>query len=369
MALEEGSKTVRWIDLFFDLVFVAAAHELTSVLKKTASFTEGIPYIILFIMLLWLWISHTLYSARFESRGWLYNLNTFLSMISIFGLVILMGGAFDEYLAPFAILYAFSKALLVIFYLEGLLKNPLRLLHILPLLLSYIVSMIFWAASPFVEYPLVLWTLAFIIDVTSPLYGKPLLSKIQVHAQHLPERLGLLAVVMLGEMVISLVISAHGLELTPEVIATLVLGMMTTAMLFLSYFRFVEQSIVDSENSQSLLYLYSHVPFYLSLILFAASFKGALVNESIRWQFTLAILLFIISFRSLKYITEEYLPKRQLFLFIIYASFTILYFIFYPDTLVGLSILTMLFLIYLFISEYILTLFASSKSDKNQFRW
>jgi len=362
MAIEAGTKTVRWIDLFFDLVFVATAHEVTTVLKNSVSLFEAGPYLVLFVAVLWLWISHTLYSARFQSRGFLYGANTFLSMIAVFALVIQLHGAFDEYLLTFALTYAFAKGILVLFYIEALIKNPLKIIYILPLLVSYIASMILWAASPFVEYPLLFWVLAFLIDVLSPLYARGLLQRIQIHASHLPERLGLLTVIMLGEMIISLVGSAHGLELTKHIIIVLFLGMVTTAFIFWSYFRYVEHSIVDSDNSSSHLYLYSHVPLYLSLIFLASAFKGALLLNGTRWQFTMGVILFIISFRAIKYVQERYIPIRQLIIFIVYGVLTIGVMTIIPDNLLGLSLLSSLFLIYLILSDLFLGIFRERRS-------
>ena len=58
-------RRVTWMELFFDLIFVAAVAEVGSPLGQTTR-PGLLRYSFLFVLIWWAWSGHTLYSTRFD---------------------------------------------------------------------------------------------------------------------------------------------------------------------------------------------------------------------------------------------------------------------------------------------------------------
>lgn len=367
---EFGEIKVTWIELFFDLVFVATAHEIATILKSVTSLLEALPYLALFLLILWMWLSHTLFSARFESRGLFYHIGTFLIMCCVFGLIVMLP-AIQDNIVWFAVLYATARGILLIMYIGNLLTRWMKILHLLPMLIGFSCAAVLWALSPLTPYPYAFWVAAFLIEFLSPIFSRKLLKNVHIHTTHLPERLGLLTVIMLGEMIISMVASAHDISLTQDAVLTLGAGMLTIGAIFWTYFRYIENNIIGQDGVASNLYVYAHLPLFIALVCFAAGFKASLVEAHVAWLVIIGIVLYVVSFRAIKYVTEEYIPIRQLVSFCIYGGITLVYMVFSTPGLMQIAIMVSLFIVYLILTEIFLTIFKENKRSSPQtgFSW
>ncbi len=79
---------LSWLELFFDLVFVAVISELVHLLSANPSMETLWNYLFLFIPAWWIWIGATYYNDRFETEGLDSRFFTFLLMIPVAGLAI-----------------------------------------------------------------------------------------------------------------------------------------------------------------------------------------------------------------------------------------------------------------------------------------
>ncbi len=61
-----ADRRVTWMELFFDLIFVAAVAEVGSPLRSDYSWAGLLRYSFLFVLIWWAWSGHTLYSTRFD---------------------------------------------------------------------------------------------------------------------------------------------------------------------------------------------------------------------------------------------------------------------------------------------------------------
>src|SRR5947199_4384468 len=59
-------RRVTWMELFFDLIFVAAVAEVGAPLGDDYSLAGLARYSFLFVLIWWAWSGHTLYSTRFD---------------------------------------------------------------------------------------------------------------------------------------------------------------------------------------------------------------------------------------------------------------------------------------------------------------
>jgi len=64
--LEEGRR-VTWMELFFDLIFVAAVAQVGTHLRDDYSPAGLLRFALLFLLIWWAWLGHTSFSTRFDT--------------------------------------------------------------------------------------------------------------------------------------------------------------------------------------------------------------------------------------------------------------------------------------------------------------
>jgi low temperature requirement protein LtrA len=74
---------VSWLELFFDLVFVAVISEPVHLLPESPSMENVWNYLFLFILAWWIWMGATYYNDRFKTEGLDSRFFTFLLMIPV----------------------------------------------------------------------------------------------------------------------------------------------------------------------------------------------------------------------------------------------------------------------------------------------
>src|SRR5215475_270147 len=119
MSLHGQGRTVTWLELFFDLIFVAAVAQVAEPLRHDYSIAELVRFTPLFVLIWWAWIGHTFWSTRFGVDDGVQRVLTFLQ---IFAVAVMAANAKDAIdsrsSAGFAAAYAVVRLLLVAQYLQ-----------------------------------------------------------------------------------------------------------------------------------------------------------------------------------------------------------------------------------------------------------
>jgi hypothetical protein len=86
---QEGEERhATWLELFYDLVVVAAVSSVAHALSEDHSATGMLVFAGLFIPVFWVWAGHTVYATRFDTDDLVYRLFTFLQMFAIVGMAV-----------------------------------------------------------------------------------------------------------------------------------------------------------------------------------------------------------------------------------------------------------------------------------------
>ncbi len=72
--LEESERTATWLELFYDLAFVAAVAMMGTRLVHDVSWPSIASYLGYFALVWWLWASHTFYADRYDTDDLIYRL-------------------------------------------------------------------------------------------------------------------------------------------------------------------------------------------------------------------------------------------------------------------------------------------------------
>ena len=92
LARGEHERKVTWLELFFDLVFVAAVAQVAAPLRGEYTLDGVIRFTPLFILIWWAWTGHTEFSTRFDSDDAVQRL---LTLCQIFAVAVMAANAKD----------------------------------------------------------------------------------------------------------------------------------------------------------------------------------------------------------------------------------------------------------------------------------
>lgn len=211
LRIGEGSEEERratWLELFFDLIFVAVISELARNLNRDLSLSGFLGFLLLFVPIWWSWIGPTFYANLFDTDDLAHRLFTALQMVAVAALAVNVHDGLGKSSAGFALSYTAVRALLVVEFLRaGRYVVAARPLTARVATGSGLAALV-WLVSAFVPVPLRfgLWMLALIVDFGTVITaGKSVHVELAPHTSHLPERFGLFTMIVLGETVLAVV--------------------------------------------------------------------------------------------------------------------------------------------------------------------
>jgi low temperature requirement protein LtrA len=282
------ARKVSWLELFFDLVFVAAVTQVAEPLRHHYSFHELTRLAPLFLLICWAWKGQAVFATRFgaDRTG-----DRVLTLVQMFTLAALAANAKDsldsESTAGFVAAYAVIRLILV-----GQYAHVRRATHAQALATRYLAghgaAALLFLASAFVEAPARywIWGLAAAIDFTTPWFAVPLTVDLPPDRAHLPERLGLFMLILLGDAVIAVMQGMESQDTwTPAAAVSAFLGMAILFLLWWSYFDgaagAADQQVRTPRDAVRLhIWSYAHLPLYLGVIVTGVGLRRLVTSAS-----------------------------------------------------------------------------------------
>ena len=264
-----------WLELFYDLIFVIVIAKITHVLAKLGSSDHGyiyyFKYLLMFLPVWWAWIGHTLYNNRFDIADNWQKVLTIFQLFAIIMLSFFIGPDFEKYYLGFTFSYVTIRYLLILMYWRSYYLH-----HHVKEVSKYFMIGFFIGTSISLSSVLFTGITKYIIlyagilfDFLIPIIGKKKIQSVAVDSHHLPERLGLMTIILLGESILSITNSLNVISSDWEARIVILLGYVLILGVFWLYFSFIEKDIqgIPMKHGQSL--IYGHLPLYLSLGLIA----------------------------------------------------------------------------------------------------
>jgi low temperature requirement protein LtrA len=276
MPVSSEERHAGWLELFFDLVFVLAIAELTHYLRDHLTPGGALGFVGLFVSLWWLWLNFSFFADQFDPDHIIYRLVMLLAMLCSIVLAVNIKDALGEHGTVFILMYATLQALAAALYLWGSRDRRARPLAT-RFAIGFALATVFWLASLWIAAPLryIVWTLAMIIGICTPLLTASLLPERPFYVSHLPERLGTFTIIVLGESILQVgtgLVGQHW-HLASAVIA--VSGFIVAACLWWLYFdridmnamqrSLTEQAGSKRELARAFTWSYTHVVIFSSL--------------------------------------------------------------------------------------------------------
>ena len=263
----EEERRATWLELFFDLVFVVAVAELGETLSDDATLGGFVRYLALFVPVWWAWAGFTFYANRFDTDDLVYRILVIVAMFAVAALATTIPEAFAGGSRGFVLAYVSIRLVLLVLYARAIkyvdAGRPLAMWYFT----AFAAAVLVWLASLLASEPwrFVVWGLALGIEISAPLVGWRLIPSAPVDPRHLPERFGLLTIIVLGESVFAVVVGVRDVSWAASSVLAAGGGFLAAASIWWIYFNFLDSSVGDGTLLRGLTLTYAHYFVYAGI--------------------------------------------------------------------------------------------------------
>lgn len=280
LELTAGERHASWLELFFDLVFVLAVSQIAHVLTDHTDAAGFLKFIALFFPIWYAWIGFMFYADRFETEEATYRILMFAGMFGFIGLSQTLKGAFTpDGDKAFIACYSFIMLVLATQFGRAAYYVPLARSYCMQYVFALSASAIFLLTSLFFDSPIryVMWGVALLFELAAPFLNARATRLIPIDRSHIPERLGLFTIIVLGEAVIATANGVGAVEWSTPIIVTSSLGFAIAACVWWINFDFVEDNAVRSSSlARRFAYLYGHFLIVASIVVMGIGAEHAI---------------------------------------------------------------------------------------------
>ena len=273
------------LELFFDLVFVFAATQVTAMLSSHPTWSGLLQAILVLGAIWWAWAAYAWLTNTLNPEEGKVRIAMFAAMGAMLIVSLAVPEAFDQHALVFAVAYAFVRAMHLVLYAIAGRSDPDLLGAVLRFVPSVAAAALLLVAASFFDgwEQITCWVGALVIDYAGPLVGRG--AGWHLHPRHFVERHALIIIIALGESIVALGVGAGSLELGFGVILAALLGMTVVCTLWWAYFDWaaivIEQRLEAARGLAANVlardaYSYLHFPMVAGIVLFAVGLKKTL---------------------------------------------------------------------------------------------
>ena len=299
----ESHRHATWMELFFDLVFVAAVARLATMLIERHDAIGFVRFVGLFVPVAWAWMGYTYYANRFDTDDVPYRAMVSAGMAAVAAMAVAIGDFSDEGLMRFALAYAAVRLVLLLMYVRARHHVPEMRQALNFYLVGFGAGAACWIASAFVTGPAreLLWFAGLALEFGTPIVGWKAIATAPIDRHHLEERFGLFTIIVLGEAVIAVVVGTDVSDWATQAVIVGAAGFAAVVGLWWTYFD-VNGAVQPRRGWWAFVFAYGHVPLWIGLTAFGAGVKLAIKHaEEIaydpgsRWALAGGAALFLLS--------------------------------------------------------------------------
>jgi low temperature requirement protein LtrA len=257
----DEERRATWLELFLDLVFVAAIAQVASILSTDPTAAGFGRFLVLFLPIGWAWAGFTFYATRFDTDDLVYRCLTLLGMFAVAGLASTVPDALNGGQNAFVVAYVSVRLILIALYVRVYRDLEVARPVARWFIFMFGLAVCDWLISLAVPVPwkYVFWGLALALEHAAPIRAWRLLRGMPVDPKHIPERFGLLIIIVLGESVIGVVLGTAHVDWTALSGAVAFAGFIAAAAIWWLYFDFLDAAAVVTRNVRSgITFVYAH---------------------------------------------------------------------------------------------------------------
>ncbi|HMV65461.1 MAG TPA: low temperature requirement protein A [Myxococcota bacterium] len=280
-AREGGDRRVGWLELFYDLVYVAALLQLGRALTDASSAWSGALFVALVVPIWYTWTGFAFFSNRFLVDDLPHRLMVFLQMFFVAGTAVALPRVFDGDFAAWAAFYGGARGLLAGLWWRAW-RTADRGAEIARLYaLGVALGAVVWVVAALLPGA---WGLAGLlgamaVDLALPFApaARAAIAREPPDVVHLADRYGTLTLIVLGESFVEVLGTLTDLGAGASVAAPGALVLLVTFSLWWLYFDEVAGGRVIDHPLAAWVWLYAHLPLTVALAGAGVSIRFALL--------------------------------------------------------------------------------------------
>jgi low temperature requirement protein LtrA len=284
--MREGER-VTPLELFFDLVFVLALTQCTTLMARTPTWEGILKGLLALGMLWWSWGGYAWLTSVIDPEEGAVRLAMFAAMAALLVAALGVPGAFGSEALLFACAYGAVRAAHIVLFTIASREDAALRRSVTGLAISTAIAVGLLVVAAFTDgaLQLCLWGLALALDTGGPyLFGA---EGWKLVPGHFAERHGLIVLIALGESIVALGVGAK-VVLDTGIVVAAVLGVVVAAALWWVYFdvtaivaeRRLSQTPEGRERNEMARDSYSYLHFLMiaGIALLAVGLKLTLEN-------------------------------------------------------------------------------------------
>jgi low temperature requirement protein LtrA len=275
------------LELFFDLVFVLALTQCTTLIVHTPTWGGMLRGLLVLGVLWWSWGGYAWLTSVLDPEEGAVRLAIFAAMAAFLVTALCVPHAFGSEALLFACAYAVVRTAHIVLFMLASRDDPALRQSVLTLAASTAIGagLLFAAAVASGDLRVALWGIALLLDMGGPLlFG---LEGWKLVPGHFAERHGLIVIIALGESIVAIGVGAK-VSIDAGIVAASALGMVVAAALWWVYFdvtaivagrRLAKAAPGREQNSIARdSYSYLHFPMIAGIALLAVGLKITLAH-------------------------------------------------------------------------------------------
>ncbi|HEU4489934.1 MAG TPA: low temperature requirement protein A [Jiangellales bacterium] len=286
MALREGGK-VKFLELFFDLVFVLAFTQCTALMVEQHSWPGIAQGMLVLAVLWWSWAGYAWLTSVLDPDEGAVRFAMFGAMAALVIVGLAVPEAFGDLGLMFAIAYGVVRFAHLLLFVLASRDDPNLRQSVTSLAVSSVIGIGLLTTASFLDGIAqgAVWALAVAIDLGGPaLFG---VAGWRLVPAHFAERHGLVIILALGESIVVLGIGAE-LGLDAPVVVAVILGVALASALWWIYFDVValitERRLTQAAPGRDRnalardSYSYLHLPMVAGIVLVAYGLESTVAH-------------------------------------------------------------------------------------------
>ncbi|MCB0130435.1 MAG: low temperature requirement protein A [Caldilineaceae bacterium] len=302
---EHEARKISWLELFYDLVYVATLIQLGDLLSSDVSLMGFLRFALLFIPIWWTWTGITFYSNRFIVDDLLHRVLIFAQIMAVAVLGLSAKGAFGDLHVQFTLAYVAVRVIMILLYVRVAFSTPKASQLARRYAVGFSIAAAIWLISAFVPMPYALgfWILGMLVDFASPLNGQSrvLNRALPIDVHHMMERYGIFIIIVLGESFVKVLSSISGSQLNGALGTFALFAMVVIGGLWWLYFDDIADVPLGPTTGAAYIWIYSHLPLSIALTSFGVGAKKLFeyvgephLSDKYRWLVGAALILYLV---------------------------------------------------------------------------
>jgi len=319
----QSGRHATWLELFLDLVFVAAISAVTHTLSHThhghLEAAQFGGFLVGMLAIWWVWATHTLYANRYDTDNRHHRMATLALMFLTAMMAAFCGGGLFEHFLQFEAFYVVIRAGQALQYVVSGHQSPGQKGFCRAMARNIVLGTTISLGSLFLPPPLrqTVFISGILMEMIVGVWTARRDDAVAVDLGHLVERVGLLSIIILGESVIQLVNGLQEVSWSLQAIIATSAGFLIIGLIWWIYFDSFDILERALRLKSGLPVLYSNIFFVIGLGFLANAIghgiQGGLNLKEFRWLAIAGISCFYVG-KQVAYFTAIPIYRKNILL-------------------------------------------------------